>query len=820
MKIPGARNSKVSDVSIVTDALHVQLPIDTNLNNDLDAHPQGTVPDHSFRSSLGSVTTGDRSTTPTSARSFSSHGSQFEYLQKHKHCGVAWRIFCALLLVLRVAWSISAIMVIITITAAVVPALLVWQESSRGLLSVQEDLTREALARRASDIAVTLSIKLDSCEKLMNRYGTMIDGLPDNGSDMEQLVYASNYAYLNFYDGECSRSLSSRGRDGFINMGLLNSRFGDFYFTQYGYPPDNCVQTVHPGSRETVTILFNETINVPTGSPGTFLDWYEERNLLDMLHNSYVFWSDIEPITSGTTGKKVAMSLHYGWHDTSDETQIRGVHRLASSSLIIDALFTDAADEGGVVCAFITDARGYIVGSTCDNSTIVSEEGVVSLRPANNSAFEYVCDAHKNMPKSHDAVDNDNIAVIMDHTVDGVQYAYAYTWITTTAGFNVTVVVVGRQGYFDDEYVSALNRITAVLCACTCGTGLIAVTIVALVCLGLHAVVSRLNKMQKRQVAISSINKKHNNNNNSGISRYCSKGVLSKFIPWMSLLEVHLMMRRVVWLGGITDMVAKFVPSVSKLLFEQHRDPHAVARCGMNRLPGTYMFLDVVGFTRLCENQFMDDTTVARILERVYEIAAQEVVSVNGGKLIKYLGDGAFFMWGALIKGSVPGSVSRSGPYQALASAKSIAERVGELDIAIHKTSVELCAIPDDWHLSVRVGISTGIALQGIVHTSIGSSVDVIGSKVNLAARLEQYGKSTELLDAFEQQHNNANECEALSSSTDYRTVCTIVMDDDTYSIVGDNFTEAVHVTTTKLNGFGLTGTHSCLIKHRIVAVE
>jgi adenylate cyclase len=132
----------------------------------------------------------------------------------------------------------------------------------------------------------------------------------------------------------------------------------------------------------------------------------------------------------------------------------------------------------------------------------------------------------------------------------------------------------------------------------------------------------------------------------------------------------------------------------------------------------TVMFIDVRDFTPFAEANSAEDT-VAR-LNDLFEIVVPAVVDA-GGHVNKFLGDGAMAVFGA------PNDLADHADAAVRAAVKiqhRVAERFGG-------------------ELRVGIGINTGVVIAGTIGGAGKLEFTLIGDTVNVAARVEQYTKTT-----------------------------------------------------------------------------
>ncbi|TAX27387.1 adenylate/guanylate cyclase domain-containing protein [Rhizobium leguminosarum] len=138
------------------------------------------------------------------------------------------------------------------------------------------------------------------------------------------------------------------------------------------------------------------------------------------------------------------------------------------------------------------------------------------------------------------------------------------------------------------------------------------------------------------------------------------------------------------------------------------------------------LFVDIRHFTTLTETRLPFD--VVFLLNRYFAIIGK-AVEQSGGRLDKFIGDGAMALFGL---NSTPEEACR----QALAAAAAI---VAEIEKLAAELADEL-ALP----LRIAIGIHTGPAVVGTMGYGRVRSMTAIGDTVNVASRLETAAKEFE----------------------------------------------------------------------------
>ena len=146
------------------------------------------------------------------------------------------------------------------------------------------------------------------------------------------------------------------------------------------------------------------------------------------------------------------------------------------------------------------------------------------------------------------------------------------------------------------------------------------------------------------------------------------------------------------------------------------------------------MFMDVRGFTTLSERLADKPQELTRIINIILDEATQ-VIMAHGGTLDKYIGDAVMAFWNA----PLPQDDHQA---RAVNAAIALQNHVPQINV---KLQTEM---GDDWPghtIAIGVGVASGTAVVGNFGSSQRLSYSVVGDTVNLAARLEPFGKQTGL---------------------------------------------------------------------------
>ena len=159
------------------------------------------------------------------------------------------------------------------------------------------------------------------------------------------------------------------------------------------------------------------------------------------------------------------------------------------------------------------------------------------------------------------------------------------------------------------------------------------------------------------------------------------------------------------------------------------------------------MFMDVRGFTTLSETLSDQPQTLTTIINIILD-EATSVILAHGGTLDKYIGDAIMAFWNAPV----------SQPDHASRAVKAAIALDNHLPVINQLLKPHLPDSLKDYEIRIGIGIATGEVVVGNFGSKTRLSYSVVGDTVNLAARLEPFGKQTGLPLAFSQ--NTAQQAE------------------------------------------------------------
>lgn len=149
------------------------------------------------------------------------------------------------------------------------------------------------------------------------------------------------------------------------------------------------------------------------------------------------------------------------------------------------------------------------------------------------------------------------------------------------------------------------------------------------------------------------------------------------------------------------------------------------------------MFMDVRGFTTLSEALADDPETLTHIVNHIMD-KATAIILDHGGTLDKYIGDALMAFWNA--------------PMAQEDHARRSVDAALALEAALPEINAELKEMMGDrWpqkdgkdtEVRIGIGVATGHAVVGNLGSRFRFNYSCIGDIVNLAARLEPFGKNT-----------------------------------------------------------------------------
>ncbi|WP_434053387.1 MAG: adenylate/guanylate cyclase domain-containing protein [Roseibium sp.] len=167
---------------------------------------------------------------------------------------------------------------------------------------------------------------------------------------------------------------------------------------------------------------------------------------------------------------------------------------------------------------------------------------------------------------------------------------------------------------------------------------------------------------------------------------------------------------------GALNAFAKYVPRqlVSRLIEEGMTSSRNIELREM-----TIVFADLAGFTGKASHLTPEET--ATYLNTYFETVSRAIAE-SDGTIDKFLGDGVMAFWGA----------PSDQPDHAAMAIRAVAVLAERINAA------------EGGDIRVRIGVHTGKVVVGDIGTTARMNYTVVGDAVNVAARLQEYGKDVD----------------------------------------------------------------------------
>jgi len=154
-------------------------------------------------------------------------------------------------------------------------------------------------------------------------------------------------------------------------------------------------------------------------------------------------------------------------------------------------------------------------------------------------------------------------------------------------------------------------------------------------------------------------------------------------------------------------------------------DPSKIKLGGQLR-PVTVLFADLEGFTSISEHA--EPVEILDVLNKYHGFMVM-VIKRNGGTIDKFLGDGLMALFNAPLDQEDHG-------YRAVRAALEIKEGLRMFHLGVESR----------FRMGINIGVNTGMAVVGNIGTADLMDYTAIGDTVNLAARLQSFGKRSQII--------------------------------------------------------------------------
>src|SRR5919202_2617634 len=171
-------------------------------------------------------------------------------------------------------------------------------------------------------------------------------------------------------------------------------------------------------------------------------------------------------------------------------------------------------------------------------------------------------------------------------------------------------------------------------------------------------------------------------------------------------------------------------PAIARTIWHNRRELIKEGRLLGRQMTATVLFTDLKGFTSIAEQT--DPETLMSWLNE-YMSAMVGVIRAHGGIVDKFIGDAIMAVFGVPIPRTTPEEIAKD----AIA-----AVRCAQVMASTLRTLNRQWRIQGRPTAAMRVGIATGNVVTGSLGSSQRLEYTTIGDSVNVAARLESYGKS------------------------------------------------------------------------------
>eukprot|EP01105_Mastigella_eilhardi_P009192 TRINITY_DN2184_c0_g1_i3.p1 TRINITY_DN2184_c0_g1~~TRINITY_DN2184_c0_g1_i3.p1 ORF type:complete len:678 (-),score=127.80 TRINITY_DN2184_c0_g1_i3:41-2074(-) len=584
--------------------------------------------------------------------------------------------------------------------------------------------------------------------------------------------------------GTCLGDMAGfQGEDGTIALSLSWHAI----MVQYGFfgePGFN--STVFAYSAAAAQPLWDLSFDIP-GTP-SFTHW-ENVPVSVIAGTSTIAWGS----RYGAIGAE-SLPIYLGWRKTSAGMPTGVFFLTVSSTLFSDALETPFAGTSeddsaeAVLCTYLCDSNGWLLASTCEpTNSFDNVTETTTIVNANTSTLDYVRRSYEHRPAGDPE--------FMEVTHDG-GLIYSYTSVNSTYGLSVVVVSISEASYFEatyrhsKRYVSWWVIFSALLALL--GSSIVIIIIcgsITHVISTIHAVIVH-NSRHGRASGVYAVMRPTVSSSLGAVTAFIHRNIgrTTKVEPvvvdadapavetatassrhlagclrlttlFSVFTEIRLILQKLEWLDAKVDLIRAFLPSIARELLREDKSTDSLLNATLTKRFGCFMFVDIQGFTALCEAVPTD--VAEKVLELFYEMVEEGTYARQDHVLTKRLGDGVMLVWGFSLKTH---HNSSELPEKAYTAALRAGKLVARLQLQVRRL---LQHDAPWWKPVIRIGLDSGLALMGLLRTPTMVNPDVIGSPVNLSSRLQNVGKYDEI---------KALAAEFLEDKDDH-VLCTIVSD-------------------------------------------
>jgi adenylate cyclase len=199
-----------------------------------------------------------------------------------------------------------------------------------------------------------------------------------------------------------------------------------------------------------------------------------------------------------------------------------------------------------------------------------------------------------------------------------------------------------------------------------------------------------------------------------------SSGLVVAYISSIEKAEKHVLMQ----------LFGKHVsPEVARVIWQERDKFMADGRPRPQKLTATILFTDLMDFTSISER--LDPETLLEWLNE-YMDAMAHVITEHGGTINKYIGDSIMAVFGVPLQRETEPQIDVD-VINAVGCALDLGKEIESLN-----TGWRTRGLPEGY---MRMGIFTGPVVAGCLGSSQRMEYTVVGDTVNIASRLEGFGK-------------------------------------------------------------------------------
>ena len=374
----------------------------------------------------------------TSSSNFGTTPRSFPASDTSKHQTTANKLFNAVLLIPKALFSISFIVLVLAICAAVVPSILVWTQAvSDGMGQLQDRVLLESVKQTALTIKTRLQLKLSMCEYQVKGYTSLLNSIVQEQSEDADLGLdfwlnnTKDMGTLLITYGGCAGTLVMLLQDGGFGI-ILQTMWGHMFGVQRGYPPANTSVTLYFYDVTLFEVAWQMPIPVSLVA-FEYMAGFDDSLLQSLLDNPNIpVWSPFA--VKGGASKSLTADILGGIVDYNGDALL-GMFSSSLSPENIQDLFADNSTEG-ILCTFVQDIEGCFISSSCELAQGYNDSRV--LRACSwNSSLAYVRESYQFLDQALASNLTTQVAMFKQD-----MYAFGFTEVKTDYGFTAIVTVV------------------------------------------------------------------------------------------------------------------------------------------------------------------------------------------------------------------------------------------------------------------------------------------------------------------------------------------------------------------------------------------